>query len=209
MTRRARIILWLTALAGASGGVAALLLAAIVPLDDPTAVPIASGRPVTTRPAAATPAGLAAFDGLLDLNLRRPLVDPPDVVPVVTDSSPAAAPRPTVHVVGAVVEPGHCFAIISDADGATRFCAPGESIAGAVIESIDSEGVTVRFAGQAIRFPIEKAMPAPPVGAALMGAQPPPTSEPAASRPSVQPGDTPGPAARRREPDAAAEQEAR
>jgi len=73
-------------------------------------------------------------------DLRAPLYPPPP--------RPPPRPRLTVRLVGTVVEPGLCMALLATGSGRVRFCCVGDEAGGARVETIGDGRATVRFAGQ-------------------------------------------------------------
>lgn len=84
---------------------------------------------------------LDAFKTAWNLELQRPLYDPP---PVVVELKPPPPPTPpAVRLSGTFIEPGNSRALIQDRSGATRVYRIGEVVDEAKINSITDEGVVV------------------------------------------------------------------
>jgi hypothetical protein len=161
MTPR-RIRLALSAFAVTAAGLAALVLVSgyFAPYD--AGAPAAPG-PATA--AAARPAGqagavpaLAEFEKLWDIDLRRPLVDPPPAV-----AAAAAIARPPAGVApvglklaGTVVEPGHSVAVFVNAAGRSELKSVGDKAGAAEVVDIQSDRVTLRYGGAPVTLKVQK-----------------------------------------------------
>ncbi len=107
------------------------------------------GRPAADDSAPAHPP-LAELVRLSQLDLRRPLYDPP-----AEETEQAASPKPAttmpVRLVGTVHEPGHSMAIFQKSNGLIEFAGPGQHIedAGAkvTIVEVGRKTVTVAYGG--------------------------------------------------------------
>ena len=146
LLRLTAALLWVATLAAA----AAL---ALLPYDGPpsTTVDVSMTRP-TTGPTSAPAA--VTFDDLPDLDLRRPLVDPPTTAPV--GAAALAATGPDVRLTGIVAEPGHSFAVFATPAGGTEVRTVGQRAGGFEIVAISPVAVTGTFAGRTttLRLPV-------------------------------------------------------
>jgi hypothetical protein len=134
--RAMAIALWVAAIATVAAAV-------WLPYDVPDA-PAAAADVPSTRPATAPAA--VTFDDVLDLNLRRPLVDPPTTGPA---AAVALVPTgPDVRLAGIVAEPGHSFAVFVTPSGSTEVRAVGQRAGGTEVLAISPAAVTVRFDGR-------------------------------------------------------------
>ncbi len=138
--RAATVALW----AAAAAAVAAAVWLPVEPFDAPP--PPAA---VATRP---TSAPAVTFDDVLDVNLRRPLVDPPTTAP----ASAVALAIPVARLAGIVDEPGHSFAVFVTPTGATEVRTVGQRTGAAEVVAITPAAVTVRVAGAltTLRLPV-------------------------------------------------------
>ena len=103
---------------------------------------------------------------IANLDLRRPLVDPPppkprEVTPRPTPPAPVRpAPRPALTLVGTMVESGKSMAIIADASGNFDVKGVGESLSlsptGVTVERITSEQVDIQLNGSTTTLTIDK-----------------------------------------------------
>ena len=134
--RAMAIALWVAAIATVAAAV-------WLPYDVPEAPPAAIDVPAT-RPATAPTA--VTFDDVLDLDLRRQLVDPPATGPA---SAVALVPTgPDVRLAGIVAEPGHSFAVFVTPTGSTEVRAVGQRTGGTEVLAISPAAVTVRCDGR-------------------------------------------------------------
>ena len=152
--RDKRRLLW-TACAGLAAalvGVNAALL--FTPLDDPRAgatepkpAPEVAPRAGPERPPLEVYAAAWACD------LQRPLFDPE---PVLVNRVPPPPPKPTVRLLGTIIEPGHTFAFLRGKDGSAKCVSVGEALDGAEVIEVRADSVVVRFAGQTHTIEAEK-----------------------------------------------------
>ena len=165
--RQIRIALWSAAGVFGFGGLLAVALAAGLPLDG---VDDSNSSGPTRRAGRSVPqsAGAAEPD-LWAIELRKPLVDAPAPAPSESPSTFTPVAMPALRVVGTVVEPDHCFALI-DTGAGTQFKSVGDVVNGMRIESISDAGCVVSFNGRKSSVAIEKsnspsvAGPAPSAG---------------------------------------------
>ena len=90
----------------------------------------------------------AAFESVLDLDLRRPLFDaPPAALIVKTSTQPAAV---GIQLTGTFVEPGHSYAVFALPSGNVEVKRVGEktSDVGAEVMKIESGSVTLQLNGR-------------------------------------------------------------
>ena len=84
---------------------------------------------------------------LCQVDLRRPLHDPPPPTP---PALPPARPPPPLNIrlSGTIIEPGHCQALIAMPDGTVQLKNIGESAGDARIQEIRDRSITVEYFGQ-------------------------------------------------------------
>ena len=146
--RGKRRLLWFLNAAFAAtclGSVAALVL---VRLDEPDAARLA---PAPAAGRAAAPAARKAppvpYELVASRNLLQPLYDS------VAPNQPP--PKPTVKLVGTVVEPGFTYALLKTKDGQVKWAPVGETVEGAEVTEVKGDSVTVRFAGEMHTLKVE------------------------------------------------------
>ncbi len=105
--------------------------------------------PAATQAAADLP--LSAYAVLYDKDLLRPLYD---AAPTVAAKTPP--PKPTVTLVGTVIEQGFTYAMLRTKDGQVKMVAAGQTVEGAEVTEITSDSTTVRFGGQTHTLKIQK-----------------------------------------------------
>jgi hypothetical protein len=95
------------------------------------------------------------FQQLAQLNLRRPLHDPPHapVAPAITGRQ---VPPLTIRLAGTIVEPGHCRAMIQLADGSVELKGIGDVAGEARITDIQEGKVTVEYFGASLQLTVPK-----------------------------------------------------
>ena len=152
--RRVRRVLWAAGAAciAASGAVAWIGVTA--PLARTKAVPDGALRSASTRAATAAAEdvrGGGDVGRVADLDLRRPVYDPP-AVQAPTQPPPSLALR----LLGTVVETGHSRALLVGADGKLQLKSIGDSLAGAEILRIGPDTVTVRHLDADVELKIER-----------------------------------------------------
>src|SRR5271154_612696 len=157
--RRTRRLLWTTTAAAAAGSVLAIGLAMALPLD----LPIDDVPP-------STPPGLAkspATDGIpsqAELEKVSAIDLGHDIVATATpgiDAAQSQIAQPDLHVIGTILEPGHCMAMLTGPDGKTIFLRVGDQIEGARIAAIAIDSVTVEIGGKPTILKVEKPPPVP------------------------------------------------
>ena len=103
------------------------------------AVPGAAGR--------ATPP-LTAYAAIYGRDLQQPLFD------AVPETRPL--PKPTVTLVGTVIQPGNTFALLKTKAGQVQWAAVGQAVEGAEVLEITADSATVRFAENTYTLKVEK-----------------------------------------------------
>lgn len=99
----------------------------------------------TDDAAASAQSALADARSAWNLNLQRPLFDPPPPPP----PAPPTPPPLSVRLQGTIIEPGYSRAIFISATGQTQLCAVGQAAeGGAEVLSIEREVVRVRYQGR-------------------------------------------------------------
>ncbi len=153
--RTVRRILWAAGATGIAASGAVAWIGVTAPLARTSAVPSAALRSASTR-AATAPAEDARVGGVdvrrvADLDLRRPLYDPP-AVQAPTQPPPSLALR----LLGTVVETGHSRALLVGPDGKLQLKSVGDSLAGAEILRIGPDTVTVRHLDADVELKVER-----------------------------------------------------
>ena len=152
--RGTRRLLWTisAALAMALAAVNAALV--FSPIEDPHSE-ASEAKPTPQAQAATGPITppLEAYATAWGRDLQRPLFDPQ---PVLVDRTPPPPPKPTVRLLGTVIEPGFTFALLRGKDGSTKCVPVGEALDGAEVLGVQDGSVTVRFAGHTHTLEAEK-----------------------------------------------------
>ena len=108
--------------------------------------------PAATQAAAAdTDLPLSAYAVLYEKDLLRPLYD---AAPTVAAKTPP--PKPTVTLVGTVIEQGFTYALLRTKDGQVKMVAAGQVVDGSEVTEITSDSTTVRFGGATHTLKIQK-----------------------------------------------------
>ena len=94
---------------------------------------------------------LSAYAVIWNKNLQRPLYDPKPAV--VAEKPP---PKPTMTVVGTVIEEGFTYALLKTQGGQVKMARVGQTVDGAEVLVVTADSVTVRFAGQEYVLKVEK-----------------------------------------------------
>ena len=104
---------------------------------------IGSTSPTPARDSGPTLSREADFAHLANLDLRRPLHDPPPPAspPMHTD------PPLNIRLAGVVLEIGHNQALIAIPDGSVQLKGVGESVGDALIQDIGKDHIMVRYLG--------------------------------------------------------------
>jgi hypothetical protein len=142
---------------------AAATVAAAVWLPYRLPVPDARDGHAHAAPTTTGTGSAVSFDDLLDVNLRRPLVDAPATAPVAPAT--AVAMGPGLRLAGVMIEPGHSYAVLVTATGTTEVRSVGERAGGAEVLAIGPSTVTVRVGGQNVTLAL------PPQKSDLIGNQ--------------------------------------
>jgi hypothetical protein len=98
------------------------------------------------------PPSLDELQAAFRIDLRRPLVDPPPALPPI----PPPAAGLGLKLMGTIVEPGHCRAMLQTADGKLELKGIGENCRGAQILDIGLNSVTLSYEGKTLTLGIEK-----------------------------------------------------
>ena len=133
-----------------AGAVASVAAAVWLPYRLASGNAVATGGLALRQPSTSSAATAEGFDDLLDLSLRRPLVDPPPTAAVPPTFASTAPAAPALRLAGIVVEPGHSFALFVDAGGASLVRTVGQRAGGADVVAIAPAAVTVRSNGQLV-----------------------------------------------------------
>lgn len=152
---RVRLALWLVAVASMAAAVAAVVLAALLPLDQGPADADAA-RPA--MPATAPSDAASWFNDVATLDLRQPLTDAraPIATQATATPAPAADAAPGVELIGTAVEPGHCIGLFTLADGSLVLKPVGQVVGGARIVSITSDAATLEWHDRMIELKLPR-----------------------------------------------------
>ena len=96
---------------------------------------------VPAAPGEALP--LSAYAVIHARNLQRPLYDPKPVV-----TKPPPPPKPTVTLVGTVIEEGFTYALLKTKAGQVKMASVGQTVDGAEVVGIAADSATIRFVGR-------------------------------------------------------------
>ena len=153
---RTKLLLWLTAAAGALGAAACVAAALLLPLDvAPPAPPRPHARADAAGPAAPSVPPLESFEAAWSTPLRRPLVDPPAQVAAET-TPPAASPIPMLRLVGTIVDGERPRGVFMSGLATIELKSVGDKTGGAEILKIDAESATLSYNGQTFLLKREK-----------------------------------------------------
>jgi hypothetical protein len=90
---------------------------------------------------------LESYAVIYRMDFQRPLVD--------SAAGPAAV-KPTVTLVGTVIQPGFTYAMLKNKAGETKWVSVGQTLDGAEVVEIAEDSATVKFAGTVIVLKIQK-----------------------------------------------------
>jgi hypothetical protein len=153
---RTKLLLWLTAAAGALGAGACVAAALLLPLDVPApAPPRAAGPAEATGPAAPSMPPLADFEQAWAVALRRPLTDPPPQLAAAT-TGPSRPANLMVRLVGTIVDGERPRGVFMVGLAALELKGVGDKAGGAEILRIDAESATLAYNGQTFVLKREK-----------------------------------------------------
>ena len=95
------------------------------------------------------------LDQIAQVNLRRPLHDPPPAPP---PAVAAATPMPPldVRLTGTIYEPGHCRAMMQLPDGSIQLKSIGENAGNARILDIQQGSATIEYFGKSLVLNVPK-----------------------------------------------------
>lgn len=129
--------------------VAAVLLSVLLPINPPaSSTDIAIQAPFIGPPSTQVAANSELFSELMDVDLRKPLVDPLHK----TSPSTLANGDATfgLRLTGTIIEPMHSYAIFTDAGGKSEIKSVGDKAGGADIAEITLDSVTLLFPGRSM-----------------------------------------------------------
>ncbi len=86
---------------------------------------------------------LSAYAVIYEADLQRPLYDPGPVA-----AKPAPPPKPTITLVGTVIEEGFTYALLKTRAGQVKMASVGQTVDGAEVVGIAADSATIRFAGR-------------------------------------------------------------
>jgi hypothetical protein len=152
---RTKLLLWLTAAAGALGAAACVAAALLLPLDvAPPAPRRAAGPAEAAGPVAPSVPPLAEFEQAWTAALRRPLTDPPPQLAAAT--APARPVNQMVRLVGTIVDGDRPRGVFMVGLATIELKGVGEKAGGADILRIDAESATLTYNGQTFVLKREK-----------------------------------------------------
>ena len=96
---------------------------------------------------------LNSYEAIYRRDLRKPLFDPVVVAEV---KAPPPKPKLTIRLTGTAVEPGFSYAMFRTAGGQDKLVSVGQTLEGAELTEIRSDGATVRFNDELLQLAIEK-----------------------------------------------------
>jgi hypothetical protein len=139
---------WLWTCSGllAAIGLASVAALVAVPVGDSGADAVVTA-PVEAPPPPARKMPLSAYEAASRRNLLQPLFD--------TGGPGQTAAKPTVKLVGTIIEKEQSFAMLKGKDGQVHWASVGESVDGAEVTEIKTDSVTVKFADQLHALKVE------------------------------------------------------
>ena len=152
-------MLWGSSATCGAAALATVLAAAFVQPDQ------AEPKPESPHPAGAADVArdsklaIGDFAPVMDMDLRRPLVDqpPPPTAAVHSDDvPPAPPPPPSFRLAGTIIESGHCMALFTTSTGKTEVKQIGEEMEGAKLLSITDDAATLRWNGREIVVAVDR-----------------------------------------------------
>jgi hypothetical protein len=160
MTKRmAKRLLWSLSVAASCGAVLTIGLAIGRPLTLP-AVQGASEQsmiPPSSRGDAIPP--LSEWAKVWSIDLGHEGIASPSAPAPGADAPATQIAPPDVHLIGTIIEPGHCMAILVGPDGKTVFLRVGDHVQDARISAIAVDSITVQANGKPMVFTVEKPPP--------------------------------------------------
>jgi hypothetical protein len=143
--------LWALAAVLAAATLAAALAAVAWPIEpfdaDAADVAPAAGAAEDVRPPRPP---LDAYAALWQRDLLGPLFDPK---PVAVPAPPK--PKPTVRLVGTVIERTVSYALLRDKGGAVRMASVGQAVDGHEVLEVTAASATIRFGGETYTLKVE------------------------------------------------------
>jgi type II secretory pathway component PulC len=132
---------------------AAMVLISIAVIAASVFLPVNSDMPVpsdarskTSAPASTAPAANSVdFSDVLDVELRRPLVD---AHPAVPSKLSASDPLFGLKLTGTIMDPMHPYAVFTDSTGKTALRSIGDRMGSAALLAINSDSVTLQVNGR-------------------------------------------------------------
>ena len=153
---RTKLLLWLTAAAGALGAAACVAAGLLLPLDvPPPAPPRSTGTAEAAGPAAPSVPPLADFEQAWTAALRLPLTDPPPQLAAAT-TTPARPGNLMVRLVGTIVDGDRPRGVFMVGLATIELKGVGDKAGGAEILKIDAESATLAYNGQTFVLKREK-----------------------------------------------------
>jgi hypothetical protein len=180
-----RFLLKLAAAALAAGGVCAVTVAIVTPLDEPLA-DAARQQPTPSLTAAnADDVPLASLAPAWSRDLRRPLTDAP--VAASQQQQQAVTATLPVRLVGTILDPEKPRGIFVTLRGQMELRSAGEKAGGVNVLSVDERGATISVAGKPVTLKVEK-LEAPVPPSAALGPNDPAPASTARSEPNAEGG---------------------
>jgi hypothetical protein len=143
--RTKRRWLWIGSGTLAAIGLASVAALVAVPVEESDAEAVVA--PVEAPPPPPRKMPLAAYEAVSRRNLLQPLFD--------TAGPGQAAVKPTIKLVGTIIEKDQSFALLKAKDGQIRWAPVGETVDGAEVVEIMADSVTVRFSDQTFTLKVE------------------------------------------------------
>jgi hypothetical protein len=152
-SRRAILTLWMASAVVLGGGGSVALMALLSPVIQMTPSRQSLATAPATRPAVRRVHSLQELQTLWNLDLQRPLYDPPPVL-----VTPPVVKRPplTVRLLGTIVEPGNSVGVFRLADGREELRSIGQDAGGAEVLEIHEDRAVVRYHGEAMVLQVQQ-----------------------------------------------------
>jgi type II secretory pathway component PulC len=118
-----------------------------MPLDEPDAAALAPAAPTAQPAPLVRKVPLIAYETISKRNLLQPLYD--------SAAPNQPPPKPSVKLVGTVIEPGFTYAMLKTKEGQVKGVSVGETVDGAEVTEVKADSVTVKFAGEMHTLKVE------------------------------------------------------
>ncbi len=148
-TRTTKSLLWVTATLFAGLIAATVLWVWLTPVAVPDAVQNGGAMAVSTDPSHdPTQPAWKDYAKVVEIELRRPLYDPPPAPP----PPPPAKPALTIKLTGVILDPGRELAVFQTRSGSVEMVGIGQRIEKARLISIKQGGVVVEYLGEQVQL---------------------------------------------------------